>query len=213
MWDDITREPVPEHVAAVVALALSAAPRCGDTVIVALDGPSGSGKTTLAHGVAAALRAAGTTDPADPADSADEVGGVDTVGLVHMDHLYPGWHGLARAPGLLTTQVLEPLAQGRPASFRLWSWVRDEWRGRRVVPPARFLVVEGCGSSVEPAGSYAAVRVFLDADSDLRRERGLARDGEAYRPRWQLWADQERELFERDDTRRRADLVIDTSRV
>lgn len=204
MWDDITREPVPEHVAAVVALALSAPPRCGDTVVVALDGPSGSGKTTLAHGVAAALRAAGPTAPA---------GGAGTVGLVHMDHLYPGWHGLARAPGLLTTQVLEPLAQGRPASFRLWSWVRDEWRGRRVVPPARFLVVEGCGASVEPAGSYAAVRVFLDADSDLRRERGIARDGEAYRPRWQQWADQERELFERDDTRRRADLVIDTSRV
>jgi len=193
MWDEVTRPPREEHVTAVVSLALTARARCGEVVVVALDGPSGAGKTTLARGIELALQ------PAGP------------VAVVHMDHLYPGWDGLAQAAGLLTTQVLEPLARGERAAYRLWSWVRDEWAGSREVPPCRFLVVEGCGSSVEPAGSYAAVSVFVDADLALRMRRGIERDGEAYRPQWQRWADQETALFSADATRERADLVLDTS--
>ncbi|OFE17709.1 hypothetical protein BA895_14550 [Humibacillus sp. DSM 29435] len=204
MWDDITASPEPEHVAAITALAAGADPRCGATVVVAIDGPSGAGKTTLAQGVADALAALpGILDL-----------GVSTrVELVHMDHLYPGWDGLAAAPGLLTAQVLEPISRGEPAAYRLWSWLREEWRGSRAVLPSRFLVVEGCGASVMPAGAYAAVRVFVEADPGLRMERGIARDGEAYRPKWQQWADQETALFESDGTRRRADLLVDTSSV
>ncbi|GAA2478257.1 hypothetical protein [Terrabacter carboxydivorans] len=193
MWDEVTRPPREEHVRAVVSLALAARPRCGEVVVVALDGPSGAGKTTLASGVELALARKGP------------------VSVVHMDHLYPGWDGLAQAPGLLTTEVLEPLASGRPAAYRIWSWVREEWAGTREVPPCRFLVVEGCGSSVGPAGSYAAVSVFVDADVALRMRRGIERDGEAYRPQWQRWADQETALFTADATRERADLVLDTS--
>ncbi len=204
MWDDITASPDPEHVAAITALAVAAAPRCGATVVVAIDGTSGAGKTTLAQGVVAALAAL----PGDPGGDA-----TTDVGLVHMDHLYPGWDGLEVAPDLLTSQVLAPIARGEPAAYRIWSWLRNEWKGSHAVTPSRFLVVEGCGASVMPAGAYAAVRVFLEADRGLRMERGIARDGEAYRPNWQRWADQETALFDSDGTRRRADLVIDTSTV
>jgi uridine kinase len=193
MWDEVTRPPREEHVAAVVSQALTADARCGDVVVVALDGPSGAGKTTLARGIELAL------EPTGP------------VAVVHMDHLYPGWDGLSQAPGLLTQQVLEPLARGERATYRLWSWVRDEWSGTREVPACRFLVVEGCGSSVGPAGPYTAVAVFVDADVALRMRRGIERDGEAYRPQWQRWADQETALFSADATRERADLVLDTS--
>jgi uridine kinase len=195
MWDDVTAAALPEHVDAVVDLTLAATPRCGDTVVVAVDGPSGSGKTTLALGVRAAL--------------AEQTGG--DVGLVHMDEIYPGWDGLAAAPGLLADQVLAPLSRGEPAAHRLWSWVRDAWVGTRVVEPGPLLVVEGCGSSVGAARPYVAVSVFVEADRDLRRRRGLARDGAAYEPHWDRWAAREAELFEGDCTRGRADLVIDTS--
>ena len=204
MWDDITASAEPEHLAAIIELAVVAPPRCGQTVVVAIDGPSGAGKSTLAQGVAEALAAR-------PGILAS--GALNGVELVHMDHLYPGWDGLAVAPDLLTTQVLEPISRGEAAGYRLWSWLREEWRGHRDVPPSRFLVVEGCGASVMPAGAYAAVRVFVEADAGLRMERGIARDGEAYRPQWQRWADQETSLFESDGTRRRADLVVDTSSV
>lgn len=192
MWDEVTRPPSEEHVAAVVALARAAESACGP-VVVALDGPSGAGKTTLARGVE------------------DALGPLGAVAVLHMDHLYPGWDGLAQAPALLTTQVLEPLARGEHAAYRLWSWVRDGWAGTREVPPCDYLVVEGCGSSVGPARAYAAVSVFVDAEPSLRMRRGLERDGEAYRPHWQRWADQETALFAADATRQQADLVLDTS--
>lgn len=192
MWDEVTQPPLQEHVAAVVALALAAEPPCGP-VVVAIDGPSGAGKTTLGRGVASALESYGA------------------VAVLHMDHLYPGWDGLAQAPGLLATQVLEPLARGEHAAYRVWSWVRDAWAATREVPPCDYLVVEGCGSSVGPARAYAAVSVFVDADPELRMRRGLDRDGETYRPHWQRWADQEAALFAADATRDRADLLLDTS--
>ena len=208
MWDDITASPEPEHVAAITALTAAAAPRCGRTVVVAIDGPSGAGKTTLAQGVVDALTA--LPGILGPGVSSGVSSGVE---LVHMDHLYPGWDGLAAAPNLLTAQVLAPISRGEPAAYRLWSWLREEWKGSRAVLPCRFLVVEGCGASVMPAGAYAAVRVFVEADRGLRMERGIARDGEAYRPKWQQWAEQETTLFESDGTRQRADLVVDTSSV
>ena len=50
----------------------------------------------------------------------------------------------------------------------------------------------------------------VDAPTDLRRRRGLARDGETYAPWWDTWAAQERALFTADRTRERADLVVST---
>jgi uridine kinase len=188
VWDQITDPAAPQDVAAVVDLARVAAPRCGQTVVVAIDGPSGSGKTTLARGVVEALGCP----------------------VAHMDQIFPGWDGLAAAVPLVTEQVLEPIARGERAAYRTWDWAEDRWNGTITLPLHRFLVVEGCGSSVGSAGSYAAVRVWVDAPRDVRLARGLARDGQAYAPHWQRWADQEGALFAADGTRERADVVIET---
>ena len=187
MWWQITDPADPADVAAAVDLALTSPPRCGPVRVLAIDGPSGSGKTTLAHGVVAALG----------------------WPVVHMDQIFPGWDGLAAAPGLLTTQVLEPLSRGEHAAYREWDWARETW-GRTIdVPRSAGLVVEGCGSSVMPAGAYAAATVWVDAPRAVRLARGLARDGETYAPHWRRWADQEDEVFRADRTRERADLVVD----
>ena len=189
MWFQITDPADPRHVEEVLAAVGRAEPRCGDVRVVAVDGPSGSGKTTLAKGV------------------------VDALGCpcVHMDELYPGWDGLAQAASLLTAQVLEPLARGEHAAYRVWDWDAQAWGATRAVPDTTLLVVEGCASSVGPAGRHAAVRVWVEAPEALRMERGIARDGEAYRPHWERWAAQERALFAADGTRARADLVFDTT--
>lgn len=188
MWDQLNEPADPAHVAAVVDLARAAAPVAGDTVVIAIDGPSGSGKTTLAHGVAEAL-------------------GCPTA---HMDEIFPGWDGLAAAVPLVTTQVLEPLARGKRAAYRVWDWEQDSWGETKTLPPHHFLVLEGCGSSVGEAGSYAAVRVWVDAPRDERIARGIARDGEVFRPHWERWAAQEEALFTADGTRARAHLVLET---
>ena len=165
-------------------------PRCGATRIVAVDGPSGSGKSTLGAAVGEALDAP----------------------VVHMDDIYPGWDGLAEAVPLVTRQVLEPLAAGRPAAYRRWSWVRHAWSKQVVtVPTSPLLVLEGVGASVQPAGGYASVCVWVEALRDVRFRRGMDRDGEAYRPHWERWARQEDALFAADGTRDHADVVLDTT--
>ena len=184
-----TRNPAAA-VAEAVRLAGERAPRCGDVRLVAVDGPSGSGKSTLGAAIGAALSAR----------------------VLHMDDIYPGWDGLAEAVPLVTTQVLEPLTAGEPAAYRRWDWARNRWSSRLVpVPEAPVLVLEGVGSSVLPAGDYAAVCVWVEADREVRFARGIARDGEAYRPHWERWARQEDALFAADRTRDRADVVLDTS--
>jgi uridine kinase len=161
--------------------------------VVAVDGPSGAGKTTLANAVADVLAAAGRT-----------------ASVVHVDDLVPGWDGLAATPALVAEQVLEPLSRGEPVAFRVWDWEADRWGGRRTVPPADVLVVEGCGSSAGPAGRWASVRVWVEAPVAQRYSRAIARDGAVFAANWDRWAAQERELFARDGTRSRADLVVET---
>jgi uridine kinase len=193
MWDQVTEPADPVHVEAVVELALDVTPRCGDTTVVAIDGHSGAGKTTLARGVAADLRSYGT------------------AALLHMDHLYPGWDGLGESSEILATRVLEPISQGSPAAYAHWDWEAGGWGATVVLEPTDFLVIDGSGSSVGPARPYAAVCVFVDADRMLRISRGLARDGDTYRPHWERWAAQEEAVFAADDTRALADLVLDTT--
>lgn len=178
----------PDSADAVAALARTAEPRRGRTVVVGIDGPSGSGKTTLAEQVRRHL----------------------DCPVVHMDDLFPGWDGLAAASGLLTEQVLRPLADGRDAGYRRWDWVTSSWGERIKVPRTPLLIVEGCASTVRPAGEFVAVRVWVEATRDIRMARGIERDGEAYRPHWERWAAQEQALFGADGTRERADLIVRT---
>jgi uridine kinase len=188
VWFQVTDPAEPADVEAVLVALRGATARCGRTAVVAVDGPSGAGKTTLAKGVA------------------------DSLGcpVVHMDELYPGWDGLAAAVPLLVREVLEPLARGRRATYRVWDWDAGARGGPRSVDPGPHLVVEGCGSSVGPAAGYAAVRVWVEAPREERMRRGVARDGETFRPHWERWADQEDALFTADRTRERADVVVST---
>lgn len=170
------------------AAALQRGPRSGSVTVIAVDGPSGAGKTHLATALARELNCP----------------------LVQMDDLYAGWDGLADAPRLLAEQVLAPLAAGGSAEYRRWDWHADGWGESVTAPPTDVLVVEGCGASVGPAAPYAAVAVWLEAEPSTRMRRGLARDGETFRPHWNRWAAQEEALFSADATRDRADLIIST---
>lgn len=51
--------------------------------------------------------------------------------------------------------------------------------------------------------------MWVDAPPALCLERGVARDGEALRPEWLRWREQELEVFRREGTRNRADVVVD----
>lgn len=189
MWDSLAEAAAPAHVERVLAAVREARPRCDGVTVIAVDGPSGAGKSTLAASVALALECP----------------------VLRMDDFYPGWDGLAEAIEILAKQVLAPLCRGFDACVPSWDWVANRTGDPITVPWSDRLVIDGVGSTARPAGDFAAVRVWVEADSATRHARALARDGDAYAPHWDRWARQEAALFEADGTRGRADLIIDTS--
>ncbi|WP_426595406.1 uridine kinase [Cellulomonas sp. McL0617] len=183
--DDLLTAP-----AQIVATALARAPRLGPVRVVCVDGPAGSGKTTVA---AAIVAAAGPTSS-----------------VVHLDDLYEGWSGLEGSLWpRLAAQVLEPLRRGRPGRFQRYDWPSGAFADWIDVPVPSLLVLEGCGSARRAAEPVAVVQVWVEADDELRLERGLARDGSAARAHWLTWMADEAAHFAREGTRERADLRLD----
>lgn len=177
---------------ALTALVASAraAEVVGRVCVIGIDGYAGSGKTTLADRFAAAL---------------------PDAGILHVDDLVPGWDGLDQVGARLVPQVLEPLSQGRAGRYESYDWVADAPGPWREVPVQRFVIVEGVGCGTRAATAHLALLLFVEAPLVLRHARGIARDGELFRPHWKRWAAQETRLFAREGTRDLADLVIDGS--
>ncbi|WP_119065937.1 AAA family ATPase [Rubrobacter indicoceani] len=163
----------------------ASAPRLGATQVVCVDGPSGSGKTTFAARLAAQM----------------------VCPTVHLDDLYPGWNGLADSTSKLVEWVLEPLLEHRPARYRRFNWDLGRYAEWHSVPECGTLIVEGVGSGA--ARGYPVFLIWVEAPRDLRMKRGIERDGEAFRPHWERWADQELRMFDEARTRERADLLVD----
>jgi len=181
--------PSPDLVEHVLALVAAGPARLGGGRLLCIDGPAGSGKSTLA----AAVR--------------DAAGAV----VVHLDDLLEGWDGgLPTMVRALVTDVLEPLAAGRPAAYHRYDWHAGELAEWVAVPPTDLLVVEGVAAGSTAVTAYAAALVWTEAGHDLRMRRGLARDGDAFAPHWEAWARREAEHFALEATRARADLVVDT---
>jgi len=176
------------EIAALAELVLTAPPRCGATRLVCIDGPSGSGKTTLAARLAAAL--------GDPP-------------VLHMDDVYPGWDGLAASVPLLHDRVVAPLRAGRPACYRRYDWHRGEFAEAHDLGTPEVLVIEGAGSGARLIAERAVLLVWIEAPHDERLRRGIARDGETYRPHWERWARQEAAHFAAEATAGRADVRVD----
>ncbi len=171
----------------VVALIERRQPACGTTTVVAVDGPSGAGKTRFAAGLA------------------ERTGGR----VLHLDDLYPGWHGLAATPPIVAG-ILEAVAVGDIGLAHRWSWVRDRPGPVLRVPPAPLLILDGVGSGAAVIRPFLSLLVWVEAPTAVRKERALARDNGTYAPHWDVWAAQERRHFTADGTRGHADLVVTT---
>lgn len=163
-------------------------PRAGTTTVVVIDGPSGSGKSTFATRLATASGA----------------------GLLRLEDMYPGWDGLDEGAQRLVDDVLAPLARGEQATIRRWDWFAMRECAREPLATDPLLVIEGVGAGSRAAAPFISLLLWLEADTEERYTRAIARDGEMYLGHWDRWAAQEQVTFAREATRDRADRVYRT---
>lgn len=175
----------------VLDATLSRPATLGPGRLVCIDGRAGSGKSTLGQAVHETASTLGSSC------------------LVHLDDLLDGWGGLEQVSGTLARKVLLPLARGASGGYRRYDWHLGRFAEEHAVPPVDVLVVEGVGSGASSYAPLVTTLVWVDAPAELRLARGMARDGEALRPRWMQWMKDEDALFARERTRARADVVVD----
>lgn len=173
---------------ALVDLARSRPATLGAGRLVCIDGPAGSGKTTLA---------------AEVADRAPE------ARVLHMDDVYEGWDGLPLVVDQLA-RLLRPLARGEAGCYRRYDWYAGRPAELVIVEPGPLLVLEGVGCSPLAHADLVTALAWVEAPADERLRRGIERDGEEMRPHWERWQVEEAAVFAREDSRARADLVVDT---
>jgi uridine kinase len=171
----------------VLAHAQSRSPTLGDGRLLCIDGPAGSGKTTLAAEVA---------------------GLAPGARVVHLDDLYDGWRGLPRLADQLDTLLL-PLARGSAGSYRRYDWHAGKFADTVSVEPVELLILEGVGSGSLRHAALVTTLAWVSAPSSLRVRRGIERDGPAVEPQWRRWMVDEAEHFAREQTRERADILVD----
>lgn len=171
--------------------------------LVGVDGCGGSGKSTFAG----ALARAGT--------------GVE---IVHMDDFYRpaaerlGMSAPADAMGAdfdwprLGQAVLEPLARGEQGRYQRYDWATDALAGWHEVEARGVVVIEGIYALRAELRDIYDVRIWVECPYELRLARGMARDGEAMRWRWeQEWMPLEDRYVAAHAPHEAADLVVDGS--
>jgi uridine kinase len=177
----------------LAAEVLRREPRLGPVRLVAVDGRAGSGKTTFARRFSYALRRIGAT-----------------VGEIHTDDLLEGWTDMVSFWPRLREWILDPLARGEEAGYRVYDWhakgFGEQWQ---ALPVPDVLVLEGVTTARRAVRADLTLGVCVLADRDLRLARGIERDGEALRAEWVRWMAAEDTHFAEDKTVEQVELLVD----
>ena len=224
-WTTASTDPsdLPQALREALARVAARSLADGGAPVVVIDGRSGSGKTTLATAVAAYLDQRLRRGAGDPAaepgpvsvGAYDRVTSVGDVQVAHLDDWYEGWSGLAAATAT-TARILtgDRDSDSDGATYRRWDWVADrpmEGDDATVrLDRARPLVIEGAGSLSPATANAADLAIWVDAPADERKDRALDRDGDTYRPYWDMWAAQEEQHVNDLHPQELADVVIRT---
>jgi len=188
---------------AQIADLLASLHRTHPTLLVAVDGAGGAGKSTLADLLAQELLQAGVPC---------EVIHFDDFYLPSAERQIPlaaqqvggdfDWQRLER-------EVLLPLRAGRSARYARYDWSMDALAEAHVVQPGQVVIVEGVYSSRLELAAHYHLAIWVDCPRNLRLARGVARDGEGHRDRWEHdWMPAEDRYVQEHRPRGRADVIF-----
>jgi uridine kinase len=169
--------------------------------IVGIDGCGGAGKSRLATEVRLALASRGRD-----------------ISVVHMDDFYlPSGlrNGTLACDAIggafdwqrLRDEVFTPLTTGQPGRYQRYDWPSDtlaEWHD----VPNGIVVVEGVYSTRVDLEQFYDFTVWVECPRPIRLARGIERDGEAARRKWEEeWMPAEDQYVNEQAPHTRADMV------
>jgi uridine kinase len=130
--------------------------------LIGIDGCGGAGKSTLAGSLGAAA-------------------------VVALDDFYVGSGFVPDALDWrrLRAEVLVPLRAGRTARYRRFDWDAGALAEWHAVRPSGLVVVEGVTVLRRELRDLFDHRIWVEAPRALRLARGVERDGEDARGRWE----------------------------
>jgi uridine kinase len=184
-------------------------PRKQSTLLIGIDGQGGSGKSSFARALARSWGAAGL-----PAS------------LVQMDDFYLSQAELAPSPDpgeaigtafdwqRLCKEVLCPLSCDRAARYQRYDWSTDRLAEWRAVPVGAVAIVEGIYVLRRELREFYDYRIWVDCPYDLRLARGVERDGERWRQKWEEdWMPKEDAYIAAHHPRQAAHIAVNGSGV
>jgi uridine kinase len=105
---------------------------------------------------------------------------------------------------------LAPLRGGATAGYQVYDWSTDCVSRTVVDVSAPIVVVEGVYALSDELVSFYDFSIWVECPREVRLARGLARDGEGARARWEAdWMPGEDEYIERANPKERANMVCD----
>ncbi|MFZ3468992.1 uridine kinase family protein [Streptomyces sp. 4.24] len=158
----------------------------GAVRLIGIDGHAGSGKSTFAGALAEAL------------------GGAP---VLHLDDV-ASHEELFAWDDRLRSQVLEPLAAGRPAHWAPYDWVERRFGAERLLEPAPVLLVEGVGAGRRALRPRLARLLWMETPRAQSWGRGRNRDGRELSDFWDGWERAELAHFSDDPSRPFADILV-----
>ena len=168
------------------------------TPVVLIDGRAGSGKSTFARLLQDQVFQETKQSPK----------------VIHMDDLYPGWEGLAQGSQYVVENILKPIKLAGKAQWQGWDWANnkrggpDPGNGWREFDGENMLIVEGCGAVTGQSAELADLAIWIEADSQTRRQRFEARDRGVFSNFWHSWSVQEDEFFQQQCSQQLCPLTV-----
>ncbi len=177
-------------------------PRKQSTLLIGIDGCGGAGKSTLAKALASSLSG---------------------VTIIEMDDFYlPSWLQPDEQSALLaigsafdwrrlSNQALMPLRQSRAAKYQRYDWKADNLIEESIVVSDGIVIIEGVYSTRRELADVYDYRIWVECPREIRLERGLVRDGQDARDRWEkVWMPAEDCYVESHKPRENADYVVNS---
>ena len=202
--DSAPAEPIKESAECKIPIDLIAEIReisdASERIVIAIDGRCAAGKTTLADALAKKLGAAvfHVDDFFLPRNQRTKKKLSECAGNIDRERLI--------------REVLVPLHEGKSVSYRKYNCKTDKMQKKITVPAHKISIVEGSYALHPDFCDYYDVKVFLDIDAALQKERVTSREGDGAEIFFERWIPLEEEYIKSLDVTSRCDKIINAIR-